>query len=75
MQLDLGDFESVVACAETIRSLNTPIDMLICNAVIVRGHNHPYNVPMAKKLMQVSGQITAEYLVDQEPAHWKVSRL
>lgn len=46
-----------------------------CNAVSVGGHNHLYNVPMAKKLMQVSEQITAEYLVDQEPAHWKVSRL
>lgn len=30
--LELSDFDSVVACAETIRSLNSPIDMLICNA-------------------------------------------
>ncbi len=30
--LELSDFDSVVACAETIRSLNAPIDMLICNA-------------------------------------------
>ncbi len=30
--LELSDFESVVACAETIRSLNSPIDILICNA-------------------------------------------
>lgn len=32
VELDLGDFESVVNCAETIRSMNRPIDMLICNA-------------------------------------------
>jgi len=30
--LELSDFDSVVACAESIRSLNSPIDMLICNA-------------------------------------------
>ena len=30
--LDLGNFESVVACANTIRSMNTPIDILVCNA-------------------------------------------
>lgn len=32
VQLELSDYESVVACAEAIRSLNSPIDMLICNA-------------------------------------------
>jgi NAD(P)-dependent dehydrogenase (short-subunit alcohol dehydrogenase family) len=30
--LELSDFDSVVACAQSIRSLNSPIDMLICNA-------------------------------------------
>ncbi len=30
--LELSDFDSVVACAETIRSLNSPIDILVCNA-------------------------------------------
>ena len=32
VQLELSDFESVVACAEAIRSLRSPIDMVICNA-------------------------------------------
>lgn len=32
VQLELSDFDSVVACAETVRSLNSPIDILICNA-------------------------------------------
>jgi len=39
VQLELSDFESVVACAETIRSLNSPLDMLICNAGM-RGGEH-----------------------------------
>jgi len=30
--LELSDFDSVVACAEAIRSMNAPIDILICNA-------------------------------------------
>jgi NAD(P)-dependent dehydrogenase (short-subunit alcohol dehydrogenase family) len=32
VELELSDFDSVVACANTIRSLNSPIDILICNA-------------------------------------------
>lgn len=39
VQLDLGDFDSVVACAETIRSLNTPVDILVCNAAHRGGGN------------------------------------
>jgi len=30
--LELGEPESVLACAEAIRSLDTPIDILVCNA-------------------------------------------
>jgi NAD(P)-dependent dehydrogenase (short-subunit alcohol dehydrogenase family) len=30
--LELSDFDSVVTCAETIRSLDSPIDILVCNA-------------------------------------------
>lgn len=32
VQLELSDFDSVVACADAIRSLNSPIDILVCNA-------------------------------------------
>jgi NAD(P)-dependent dehydrogenase (short-subunit alcohol dehydrogenase family) len=32
VQLELSDFESVLACANAVRSLKAPIDMLICNA-------------------------------------------
>ena len=33
--LELSDFDSVVACAETIRALDTPIDALVCNAGVL----------------------------------------
>lgn len=39
VQLELGDFDSVVACAETVRSLNTPLDILVCNAAHRGGGN------------------------------------
>ena len=32
LQLELSDFESVVACANHIRSINSPVDILVCNA-------------------------------------------
>ena len=32
LQLELADYESVVACANAIRSINSPLDILICNA-------------------------------------------
>ena len=33
LQLELSDYESVIACANAIRSINLPLDILICNAV------------------------------------------
>jgi len=33
--LELTDFDSVVACAEQVRNMNVPIDMLICNAGVL----------------------------------------
>ena len=39
LQLDLGDFESVVRCAESIRSINMPIDILVLNAGYRGGGN------------------------------------
>ena len=32
LQLELTDFDSIVTCAETIRSLNAPVDILVLNA-------------------------------------------
>ena len=39
LELDLADFQSVVNCAEAIRSLNTPIDILVLNAGYRGGGN------------------------------------
>jgi NAD(P)-dependent dehydrogenase (short-subunit alcohol dehydrogenase family) len=41
--LELSDFDSVVACADAIRSLNSPIDMLICNAGMRGGEHEAVN--------------------------------
>ena len=50
--MELGDLASVVKCAETIRSMNKPIDMLICNAGYLGGGNerHMINgiIPMTR---------------------------
>ncbi len=32
LELELADPESVIACADAIRSLNSPLDILVCNA-------------------------------------------
>lgn len=39
LQLELSDFDSIVACADILRSLNSPIDILVCNAGM-RGGDH-----------------------------------
>jgi NAD(P)-dependent dehydrogenase (short-subunit alcohol dehydrogenase family) len=39
VQLELSDFDSVVSCAEAIRSLRTPVDILVCNAGYRGGGN------------------------------------
>jgi len=41
VQLELGDFDSVVECANHIRSINRPLDMLICNAGYLGGSGRP----------------------------------
>lgn len=38
-RLELSDFESVVRCAESIRGLRTPVDILVCNAGYRGGGN------------------------------------
>jgi len=43
VQLELADFDSIVACAKAISSLNAPIDMLICNAGMRAGRREVVN--------------------------------
>ena len=40
VQLELSDFDSVVACADAIRSINQPLDILVCNAGYLGGGGH-----------------------------------
>lgn len=65
LQLDLSDFDSVVACAETIRSLNSPIDMLILNAGYRGGGNE----------RQLIGGIEKHFLVNHLGHFLLVNRL
>ncbi len=37
LQLELSDFDSVVRCAESVRSLHPSLDMLVCNAGFLGG--------------------------------------
>lgn len=39
VQMDLGDFDSVVGAAKDIQSLNKPVDILVCNAGYRGGGN------------------------------------
>jgi NAD(P)-dependent dehydrogenase (short-subunit alcohol dehydrogenase family) len=39
LELELSDFDSVVRCAETIRALNSPVDILVLNAGYRGGGN------------------------------------
>lgn len=41
LQLELSDFDSVVSCANAVRSINQPLDMLICNAGYLGGGGKP----------------------------------
>ena len=41
VQMDLGDLDSVAACADTIRSINAPPDILVCNAGYLGGSGEP----------------------------------
>jgi NAD(P)-dependent dehydrogenase (short-subunit alcohol dehydrogenase family) len=43
VQLELSDIESILDCAETIRSLNTPVDILVCNAGMRGGEREVVN--------------------------------
>jgi len=54
VELELGDFESVVRCAETIRSLNTPVDMLILNAGFRGGGNDAVRIDGIEKHFRVN---------------------
>ncbi|MDX1498580.1 MAG: SDR family NAD(P)-dependent oxidoreductase [Woeseiaceae bacterium] len=41
LALELGDFDSVVACADAVRSINQPLDILLLNAGYFGGSGEP----------------------------------
>ena len=41
LQLELSDFDSIVTAANAVRSINQPLDMLICNAGYLGGSGKP----------------------------------
>lgn len=49
LQLDLADLDSVVACADAIRSINAPPDILVCNAGYLGGSGEPQLVNGVEK--------------------------
>ena len=63
VELELSDFDSVVACAESVRSLDTPIDMLICNAGM-----------LLRELQQVNG-LEIQFVVNHLGHFLLVNRL
>ena len=54
LALELSDFESVVRCAETIRALNSPVDMLILNAGYRGGGNEQTLIEGIEKPKQIA---------------------
>ena len=49
LQLELSDFDSVIACADAIRSINSPLDVLICNAGYLGASGKPELVDGVEK--------------------------
>jgi NAD(P)-dependent dehydrogenase (short-subunit alcohol dehydrogenase family) len=54
LALELSDFGSVVRCAETIRALNSPVDMLILNAGYRGGGNERTVIDGVEKHFRVN---------------------
>lgn len=54
LQLELSDLDSVVACAEAISSMNSPLDILVCNAGYRGGGNELQEVNGIEKHFAVN---------------------
>jgi len=74
VQLELGDYDSIVACANAIRSVNLPLDILICNAgylgaggerEIVNGVEKHFAVNHLGHFVLVNRLLGRSYMADQ----------
>ena len=65
--LELSDFESVVNCAETVKALGLPIDMLICNAGYIGGSEQrkAYDLDLAFVVNHLGHFILVNRLLDR----------
>lgn len=72
VQLELTDFASIVACAEMIRSLNSPIDILICNAGMRGGERTVVNgVEMHFAVNHIGHFLLVNRLLDRLYLSWQ----
>lgn len=63
--LELTDFNSVVACAEQVASLNVPLDMLICNAgILFREHRQVGDLEMHFVVNHLGHFLLVQHLLD-----------
>lgn len=74
LQLDLADLDSVVACANAIRSINLALDILVCNAgylgaggkpVLVNGIEKHFAVNHLGHFVLVNRLLGRSYMADQ----------
>lgn len=67
VELELSDFDSVVRCADAVRALDLPLDMLICNAGYVAGRKqqHAYGVDLTFVINHLGHFILVNRLLSQ----------
>ena len=65
MVLELSDFDSVVACAEEVKAMDLPIDMLICNAGTVASEPLAYGMDLAFVVNHLGHFILVNHLLSQ----------
>ena len=64
--LELSDFDSVVACADEVQSMNVPLDMLICNAgVLFRDLRQVHGLEMHFVVNHLGHFLLVHRLLDQ----------
>ncbi len=64
--LELSEFESVVACADSVRAMGMPIDMLICNAgMLLRELEQVYGLEIQFVVNHLGHFILVSHLLEQ----------
>jgi len=67
--LELTDFDSIVACADQVRAMAVPLDILVCNAgVFNRGHEQVHGLEMNFVVNHLGHFILVNRLLDEVSA-------